>query len=177
MSSPAQRRRVDSSMWTWSSTNGLIWSAHQASKLLGAKLPVHLGGSADLLRRQWRISDMRRVTLHGRIRGRRTPWTLRTSWSRHGRAAVFKRVRDSPFAAAPTWSFGMTAFYVIQDHPAYIPCGQRWPLRPELAALLGFWPSSQLARCAGGRAGWRQYGDVAVLPCCTVYRVRGGPSN
>ena len=29
----------------------------------------------------------------------------------------------------------------------------RRPLRPELAALLGVWPSSQLTRCAGGRAG------------------------
>jgi hypothetical protein len=38
---------------------------------------------------------------------------------------VFKRIRDSPFAAAPTWTFGMTVFYVIQDHPVYIPCGQR----------------------------------------------------
>ena len=36
---------------------------------------------------------------------------------------VFKRVRDSLFIAAPTWAFGMTVFYVIQGHPAYIPCG------------------------------------------------------
>jgi hypothetical protein len=33
---------------------------------------------------------------------------------------VFKRIRDSPFAAAPTWAFGMTVFYVTQDHPVYI---------------------------------------------------------
>ena len=81
---------------------------------------------------------------------------------------VFKRIRDSPFAAASTWTFGTTVFYVIQDHPVYIPCGQRWPLRPELAAPLGVWSSSQLPRCAGGRAGWRLSGDVAVLSCCTV---------
>jgi hypothetical protein len=44
----------------------------------------------------------------------------------------------------------------------------RRPLRPELAAPLGVWPSSQLTRCAGGRAGWRLSGDVAVLCCCTA---------
>jgi hypothetical protein len=65
----------------------------------------------------------------------------------------------------------MTVFYVIQDHPAYIPCGQRWPLGPELAAPLGVWPSSQLAECAIDRRCWRLCGDVAVLPCCTVYRI------
>src|SRR5579859_6690461 len=43
----------------------------------------------------------------------------------------------------------------------------RRPLRPELEAVLGVWPSSQLAQCAGGRAGWRLSGDVAVLFCCT----------
>jgi hypothetical protein len=41
-------------------------------------------------------------------------------------------------------------------------------LRPELAAPLGVWPSSQLAQCAGGRAGWRLSGAVAVLLCCTA---------
>ena len=81
---------------------------------------------------------------------------------------VFKRIGDSPFAAGPTWTFGMTVFYVIQDHPVYIPCGQRWPLRPELAAPLVVWRSSQLAQCASGRAGWQQLGAVAVLLCCTA---------
>jgi hypothetical protein len=52
--------------------------------------------------------------------------------------------------------------------PAYIPRRQQLPLRPELAALLGVRPSSQLAWCAGGRAGWRLSGDVAVLLCCTA---------
>ena len=47
----------------------------------------------------------------------------------------------------------------------------RRPLRPELAAPLGVWPSSQLAPCAAGRGRWRLYGDVAVLPCCTVRRI------
>ena len=37
------------------------------------------------------------------------------------------------------------------------------PLRPELAAPLGVCSSSELAQCAGGRAGWRLSGDVAVL--------------
>ena len=47
-----------------------------------------------------------------------------------------------------------------------------WPdlnrrlLRPELAAALGVWPSSQLAERAGARRGWRLCGDVAVLSCC-----------
>jgi hypothetical protein len=45
------------------------------------------------------------------------------------------------------------------------------PLRPELAAPLGFWPLSQLAECADGRRCWRLCGDVAVLPCCTVHRI------
>ncbi len=106
--------------------------------------------------------------------------TKRRAWSggrgirTHGDVAatmVFKRMRDWPFIAAPTWAFGVTAFYVIQDHPAYIPCGQRWPLRPELTAPLGVWLSSQLAECAAGRRCWRRCGDVAVLPCCTVYRI------
>jgi hypothetical protein len=30
-------------------------------------------------------------------------------------------MRDWLFIAAPTRAFGVTAFYVIQDHPAYIP--------------------------------------------------------
>jgi hypothetical protein len=91
---------------------------------------------------------------------------------------VFKRMRDWPFIAAPTWAFGVTAFYVIQDHPAYIPCGQRWPLRPELAAPLGVWPSSQLAQCAAGRGRWRLEGDVALLSCCTVCRISSsGPGR
>jgi hypothetical protein len=47
----------------------------------------------------------------------------------------------------------------------------RRPLRPELAALLGVWPSSQLAECAAGGGCWRLCGCVAVLPCCTVYRI------
>ena len=38
------------------------------------------------------------------------------------------------------------------------------PLRPELAAPLGVWPSSRLTR----RAGWRLSGDVAVRCCCTA---------
>jgi hypothetical protein len=42
------------------------------------------------------------------------------------------------------------------------------PLRPELAAPLGVCPSPLLGRCAGGRAGWRLSGDVAVLCCCTA---------
>jgi len=42
----------------------------------------------------------------------------------------------------------------------------RRPLRPELAAPLGVWPSSQLGRCAGDRARWPLSGDVAVLFCC-----------
>ena len=35
-------------------------------------------------------------------------------------------------------------------------------------APLGVWPSSQLDRCACGRAGWRLSGEVAVLGCCTL---------
>jgi len=47
----------------------------------------------------------------------------------------------------------------------------RLPLRPELAAPLGLWPSSQLAECAIGRRCWRLCGDVAVLPRCIVCRI------
>ena len=65
----------------------------------------------------------------------------------------------------------MTVSYVIQDHPVYIPCGQRWSLRPELAAPLGVWRLSQLAECADDRRCWRLCEDVAVLPCCTVHRI------
>jgi hypothetical protein len=43
------------------------------------------------------------------------------------------------------------------------------PLRPELAAPLGVCSSSELAQCAGGRAGSRLSGDVAVLCCCTAF--------
>ena len=84
-----------------------------------------------------------------------------------------KSVRGSLAITAATWLFSVCAFYVIQDHPVYIyiPRGQRWPLRPELAAPLDVWPSSQLAECAGGRRCWRLCGDVAVLPCCTVCRM------
>ena len=37
----------------------------------------------------------------------------------------FKSVRDSLSATSPTWALSVCAFYVIQDHPAYIPRGQR----------------------------------------------------
>ena len=43
---------------------------------------------------------------------------------------VFKRMRDWPFIAAPTSVFVVTAFYVIQGHPAYIPRGQAGIGRP-----------------------------------------------
>jgi hypothetical protein len=52
-------------------------------------------------------------------------------------AVVFKSFRGSLSTTVPTWAFGMTAFQVIQDHPAHIPRCQRLPLRPELAAPLG----------------------------------------
>ena len=41
-----------------------------------------------------------------------------------------------------------------------------WPLRPELAAPLDVWPSSQLAQRAAGRGRWWLEGVVAVLLCC-----------
>ena len=44
------------------------------------------------------------------------------------------------------------------------PLMARQPLRPELAAPLDVWPSSQLAQCAAGRGRkWRLEGDMAVL--------------
>jgi hypothetical protein len=45
------------------------------------------------------------------------------------------------------------------------------PLRPELAAPLGVWPSAQLAAYAAGRRCWGLCRDVAVLPRCTVHRI------
>ena len=80
---------------------------------------------------------------------------------------VSKRMRDWPFIAAPTWAFGVTAYYVIQDHPAYIPCGQRWPLRPELEALLGVCPLSQLTQGVGGSSCLLLSGR-----CCTLLLYR-----
>jgi hypothetical protein len=41
-------------------------------------------------------------------------------------------------------------------------------LRPELAVPPGLWPSSQLAQCGNGRAGWRLSRDVAVPDWCTA---------
>jgi len=81
---------------------------------------------------------------------------------------VFKSIRDSLSAAAPTWAFGMTVFYVMQDHPAYIPRGQRWPLLPELAAVLGGWPLPQLTEDVGDSSCLLLSGIVAVLGCCIV---------
>jgi hypothetical protein len=50
---------------------------------------------------------------------------------------------------------------------------------PELATPLGVRSSPQLAEYAAGRRCWRLCGGVAVLPCCTVYRIsssgRGRP--
>jgi hypothetical protein len=34
---------------------------------------------------------------------------------------VFKSIRDSVSASAPTWPFSMSAFYVTQGHPVHIP--------------------------------------------------------
>jgi hypothetical protein len=62
-----------------------------------------------------------------------------------------------PVQSSPMPCGGVTA--PVAAHPVR-------PLRPELAAPLGVWPSSQLAGCAGGRADWRLCGDVAVLPRC-----------
>src|SRR5689334_6797505 len=48
----------------------------------------------------------------------------------HGDVAatmVFKSMRDSLPGPALTWAFSTPACYVIQDHPAYIPRGYRWP--------------------------------------------------
>ena len=56
------------------------------------------------------------------------------------------------------------------DQAPELPYMNPRPLRPELAALLGVWPSSQLTECAAGRC-WRLRGDVAVLLCCTAYRI------
>src|SRR5262245_33489869 len=61
----------------------------------------------------------------------------------------------------------MTVFYAIQNHPAHIPCGQRWPLRPELAAPLGVCPLPQLMEGVGGSSCSLLSGDVAVFCCCT----------
>jgi hypothetical protein len=75
-------------------------------------------------------------------------------WSRE-RPNGFKSIRDSLSTAAPTWAFSTLAHYVIQDHPAYIPRSQRWPLRPELAPALDVWLLSQPDRCAARCACWR----------------------
>jgi hypothetical protein len=81
---------------------------------------------------------------------------------------VFKSAGDSLSAAAPTWAFSTSARHVIQDHPAYIPRGQRWPLRPELAAVLGGWPLPQLTEGVGDSQCLLLSGVVAVLGCCIV---------
>ena len=38
---------------------------------------------------------------------------------------VFKSMRDSVSATVSTWASSISAVYVIQDHPAYIPRGNR----------------------------------------------------
>ena len=48
--------------------------------------------------------------------------------------------------------------------------GHPWPLRPELAASLGNWPTGQVALAAGDCRGWRLRVRVAVLRCCTGAR-------
>src|SRR5690349_16084853 len=40
------------------------------------------------------------------------------------RLMVFKSFRDSLVAAALTWAFSMSACWVFQDHPVYIPRGR-----------------------------------------------------
>ncbi len=56
------------------------------------------------------------------------------------------------------------------SRPLHRARGGHESLRSELAAPLGVWSSSQLARCAGGRADSRLSGGVAVLPCCCATR-------
>jgi hypothetical protein len=86
------------------------------------------------------------------------------TWVKPGRGA---------FSVCP----GVTV--VTLGRPPHRARGGHGPLRPELVAPLGVWPSSQLARCADGRTGWRLPGAVAVLLCCTVRRIsssgRGSP--
>jgi hypothetical protein len=47
-------------------------------------------------------------------------------------------------------------------------CTQHEPLRPELAAVLGGWPLSQLTKGVGGSSCVSLCGVVAVLGCCIV---------
>ncbi len=71
--------------------------------------------------------------------------------ARAGSAAqptVFKSVRGPRFAAAPTWTFSISAFYLIHDHPVHLPRGQRLESRAS-------------SRRAGRRAS-RQYRSSAL---------------
>ena len=111
-----------------------------------------------------RLSDP--MTHHQVGRLPRRPGPCRGGQLRVGAPMVFKSIRDSLSAAAPTWDFSVSACCVIQDHPAYIQCGQRWPLRPELAASLGVCPLSQLTQGVGGSSCLLLSGGVAVLCCC-----------
>ena len=66
------------------------------------------------------------------------------------------------------------------SHADRTPClralGSR-PLRPELAAPLGVWPSFQLAVGVHSRQRLWLYGIVAVLVCCMPSGSRGRPSG
>ena len=74
------------------------------------------------------------------------------------RLMVFKSFRDSLVAAALTWAFSMSACWVFQDHPVYIPRGrvlvttQRRPGRVGPARAPGklTWSVAPSPRASGG---------------------------
>jgi hypothetical protein len=86
---------------------------------------------------------------------------------------VFKRIRDSLLATAPTWAFSMSACYATQDHPVNIPRSQRWPFSSRTVGTVEWltgWSRSfgrwRLLRIAFMRAGcrtWLLYGLAVRL--------------
>jgi hypothetical protein len=86
---------------------------------------------------------------------------------------VFKNIRDSVLAAAPTRAFSMAACNATQDHPVNILCSQRWPFSSRTVGTVEWltgWSRSfgrwRLLRIASMRAGcctWLLYGLAVRL--------------
>jgi len=79
-------------------------------------------------------------------------------WRRFSRASVIHR----PLLLLPGLS--VAVYYVIQDHPACIPRGQRRPLRPELPAAWGVTWRPRLRRVWSSHARQNQVDGYAVGP-------------
>ena len=107
-----------------------------------------------------------------------SPKSARLMSARAGSAAqptVFKSVRGPRFAAAPTWTFSIPAFYLIHDHPVHLPRGQRLESRAS-SRRAGRLASRQYRSSALCPEQTRSPGSTGPIPLAITMTASGSPS-